>query len=262
MCLMVVAVIESSASPQVRAAPVKSRFFPNRAGDCRLLAVDKWVLLQKPLLGGITMPTKNDFAQNHSLPSSLSKRAVRPEQLPFVATRQDTVRSSLVGIVIGALFGIVTAIGTLMVWDPVIFAEIKSSLPEIPALQFVFDQSKPATQSTSAAEGMLQTTANEAPPARDDIAKGSEPANQTQADTHQPSNEDLFRQFQTWAAEQEKRAKVEPVVKLVEEAPPKLEIMKPPPQDVSRVRNTRAEVRPKKRRQVQHGRMLYQPAGT
>lgn len=208
------------------------------------------------------MPTKNDFAQNHSLPSSLSKRAVRPEQLPFVATRHDTTfTSSLAGILIGALLGIATAIGTLMVWDPVIFAEIKSSLPEVPALQIVFDQSKPATQSTSAAASLLQTTANEAPQARNDIAKAPE-ANQTQADTHQPLNEDLFRQFQAWAAEQEKRAKVEPVVKLVEEAPPKLEIMKPPPQDVSRVRNTRAEVRPKKRRQVQHGRMLYQPAGT
>jgi hypothetical protein len=242
---------------------VKSRFLPNRAGDRRFLVLEKWVLLQEPLLGGIMMPTKNDFAQNHSLPSTLSECTVRPKRLPFVATRQDTtIRSSLAGILIGALLGIATAIGTLSVWDPVIFAEIKSSLPEIPALQIVFDQSKPATQSKGTPESLLQTRANEAPPARDDIAKAPEPAKQTQADAHQPSNEDLFRQFQAWAAEAEKRAKVEPVVQLVEEAPPKLEIMKPQQQDVSRVRNTRAEVRSKKRRQVQHGRMLFQPAGT
>jgi hypothetical protein len=202
------------------------------------------------------MPTRNDFAPDHSLPSVLSERACRPNQLPLVATRLDrTVKPSLAGIVTGALLGIVAVIGTLTVWDPVIFAEVRTSLLDMPALQIVFDQSKPATQSTSAPENLLQITANEAPSARYEIAKAPEPTNQNQAD--QPSNEELFKQFQAWVAEEEKRAKVEPV-QVAEEARPKLEIMKPQ-QQVRRVRYARAELRSKKRRQAQHVRMQVRP---
>jgi hypothetical protein len=205
------------------------------------------------------MPTKNDFATDHSLPSLLSERAGRPKRLPFVATRQDrTVKSSRAGIVTGVLLGIITAIGTLTVWDPVIFAEIKTALPDIPALQIVFDQSKLATQSTSAPENLLQTTANEAPDRHYQIAKAPEPTDQNQAETNQLSNEELFRQFQTWTADEEKRAKVTSVL---EDAPPILQIMKPQRQ-VGRVRYARAELRSKKRRQARYGRMLFQPAGT
>jgi hypothetical protein len=238
--------------------PVKSRFFPNRAEDCRFLALDKWVLVQKPLLGGITMPSKNDFAPDDFLPCFLSERAGRPKQLPVVATELErTVKSSLAGMVTGALLGIAIAIGILTVWDRVIFAEVKTSLLEIPSSQIVFDQSKPATQSTSAPENLLQTTANEAQNARYEIAKAPEPTDQNQAETNQPSNDELFRQFQAWAREEEKRAKVEPV-QVVIEARPKLEIMKPQ-QQVWRVRNVRAEVRSKKPRQAQHVRMQVRP---
>jgi hypothetical protein len=214
------------------------------------------------------MPTKNDFAQDHPLPSFLSKRAGKSEHLPLVATRDRTAHWSRAAVLTSALAGMITAIALLTVGDPVaILAEAKTSLLDIPALRIAFDQPKPAIQSTSTPESPLETV-NDAL-TRYTVATALEPTDQNQAEANRPSTEDLFKQFQAWAAEKDKRARVEPV-RLVQDAPeqvdearPNLQIMKPQRQ-VWRIRYARAEVRSsqnskKRGRQARNVRMLVRP---
>jgi hypothetical protein len=91
-------------------------------------------------------------------------------------------------------------------------------------------QSTPTIQSTAGTQDLLPTARDEPPinpganpesappsdgktaatdaPTRNEIAAAFEPADQSQAEAGQPSADDLFKQFQAWAAEQDQRAQV------------------------------------------------------
>jgi len=204
------------------------------------------------------MPTKTGFGSDDP-PRFLSERAGKPEQPSFVALRDSAVNLLRAVVVTSALIGMVTAIGMLTVGDSAaIFGQIKTSLLDIPTLRIAFDQWKSAIQSTSTSKSMLQTAVDA--PARYGIAAAFEAADQNQGETNQTSTEELFKQFQAWASEKDKRANVEPL----EDPKPNLQIMKSQPQ-VWRVRYARAEVRSsrnsqKRSQQTRNVRIQVRPA--
>ena len=142
-----------------------------------------------------------------------------------------------------ALIGMATAIGILTVGDPfALFANVRTSLLEISALQPGAGQSAAAIQSTAGSKDLPPAAAREAP-TRDQNA-----ADQSQTKISQPSTEDLFKQFQAWAAEKDKRAKVGPMKSvqdaLVQDDRPNLRIRRTDRQ-VWPVQDVRAEIRPR-----------------
>jgi len=82
------------------------------------------------------------------------------------------------------------------------------------------------------------------------MAAAFEPADQSQAEAGQPSADDLFKQFQAWAAEQDKRAQVNSA-QPAQDAPAQV------------VQNTRRQVRPmqvhRHVRHMQNARARIQP---
>jgi hypothetical protein len=154
----------------------------------------------------------------------------------------------------------VTAIGiaVLSIENPVaLVANVTDWWDDKPALQP--DAEPPAsTVQTIAGTQDLPPTTTEAPP-RDEIAAAVAPADQSraevgqsQAETGQPINEALFKQFQAWATEEETRAKVEPAqpvqavpVKMEQDAPARVRPVKKHRQ-VRSMQNARAEVRPQR----------------
>jgi hypothetical protein len=152
------------------------------------------------------MPTKDGFAPGHPLPRFLSEHADEPGRLRVAEAWNRTGISSRVVLTTRALIGMATAIGILTVEDPV--ALFTTSLLEISALLPAIGQSTAAIQSTSDLENLPPTISDA--PTRGEIAAALEPADQSQIKINPPSTEDLFKQFQTWAVAEDKRAKVEP----------------------------------------------------
>jgi len=215
------------------------------------------------------MPTKDGFTQDHPLPRFLSEHTDERYRLPVVEARNRTGISSRVVLSTSALIGTATAIAMLTVGDPVaLVADFRASLLEISALLPATGQSTAEIQSTPEPENVPPATSDA--PTRHEIAAALEPADQSETKVNPLSTEDLFKQFQAWAADADKREKVEPVPpaqdaagQVGQDARPNLEIMKTPGQ-VSRVRHARVEVRPRQNsrriiRQAQNTRAQARP---
>lgn len=193
------------------------------------------------------MPTNDGFTPNHPLPLFLSEHADEPD---FEKAWDRAVISSRI-LKMSILVVTASVIAILLVENPVaLFANVTASLVNISALQPGPDQSTPTIQSTAGTQA-LPPTARDAP-ARDEIAAASEPADQSQTEIHQPSAEDLFKQFQAWSSEEDARApvgSVQPVpdaqAQVVQNAPAQVRPVQKHRQ-VQRVQNAPAEIRPER----------------
>ena len=157
----------------------------------------------------------------------------------------------------------VTAIGiaVLSIGNPVaLVADVTDWWADKPALQPAADPSTSTIQSIAGTRDLPTTTTDA--PARDQIAAAVEPADQSaaavepadqsKAEVGQPLTEALFKQFQTWAAEDGTRAQAGPAqavqaapVRAVQEAPAQVGSPKKPRRARS-VQNARAEIRPQR----------------
>jgi hypothetical protein len=153
----------------------------------------------------------------------------------------------------------VTAIGiaVLTIEDPaVLVANVTDWWVDKPALQRDAEPPTPTVQAVASTQDLPPTTTDASP--RDEIAaavvpadQGRAEAGQSQAEVGQPVTEALFKQFQTWAAEEETRAKVEPG-QPVQAAPVKMEQDAPRARpakkhrQVRSMQNARAEIQPQR----------------
>src|ERR1700737_3110379 len=135
------------------AAPVKSRFLLNHAGDCRFLDPDdRLPVIKDPKRRRHPMPSKDGFAPDHPLPLFLSEHAEQPRRPGSGKARDRAVSSRILktGIVVVTAAAIDFAI--LSVGNPVaLFASVTASLVDASALQ-----------PTAGAQG-LQPTARQEP---------------------------------------------------------------------------------------------------
>jgi hypothetical protein len=240
------------------------------------------------------MPTKDGLTNDHPLPLFLAEHAEEPEQWNVGKARDRAVISSRI-LMTSILIVTATAIGVavISVGNPVVLlANVTASLFDTSALQPGTGQSTPTIQSTAGTQDLLPTARDEPPinpganpesappsdsktaatdaPTRNEIAAAFEPADQSQAEAGQPSADDLFKQFQAWAAEQEQRAQVRSVqpaqdapAQVVRDARRQVRPMHVHRQ-VRRVQNARAEIRPvqnprKKVRREQNARVQVPP---
>jgi hypothetical protein len=204
------------------------------------------------------MATKNGFQPDRS-PIFLSEHAENTEQ-PDIGKASAIAAISSRILKTSILVATATAIGIaiLAVGDPVaLVANVTASWADRPALQPDADPSTSTIQ-TSTIQSIAGT--QDLPPAttdattRDEIAAAVEPADQSQAEIGQPT-EALFKQFQTWAAEEDTRAQVKPVqdapVQVVQDAPAQVAQGAPAQTQPAKkhrrarsVHNARAEIRP------------------
>jgi hypothetical protein len=222
------------------------------------------------------MPTKDGFAPDHPLPVFLSEYAEEFEQ-PGMGKAWDGAAISSRILKMSVLAVAAMAIAILWLGNPVaLFANVTASLVGTTALQPGIGQSTPAIQSTAQA---LPPAATDAP-TREEIAAPVEPANRIKAENSEPPAEDVLKQFQTWAAEEDTRAPVVPVQPVQSVQPAQVvqddqaqveEDARAPVRHVQRHRrirpaqNARAEIRPvqnprAKLRREQNARALVRPA--
>jgi len=236
------------------------------------------------------MPTKDGLTNDPPLPLFLAERAEEPEQWDIGKAWDRAVISSRI-LKTSILVVTATAIGVavISVGNPVVLlANVTAPLFDASALQLGTGQSTPTIQSTAGAQDLLSTARDEPPinpesappsdrktaatdaPTRNEIAAAFEPADQSQAEAGQPSADDLFKQFQAWAAEQDQRAQVRSVqpaqdapAQVVQDARRRVRPMQVHRQ-VRHVQNARAEIRPvqnprKKVRREQNARVQVPP---
>jgi hypothetical protein len=219
------------------------------------------------------MPTKDGFAPDHPLPVFLSEYAEEFEQ-PGMGKAWDGAAISSRILKMSVLAVAAMAIAILWLGNPVaLFANVTASLVGTTALQPGIGQSTPAIQSTAQA---LPPTATDAP-TRAEITAPVEPANQMKAENSEPPTEDVLKQFQAWAAEEDTRAPVVPVqsvqpAQVVQDDQAQVEEdARAPVRRIQRHRrirpaqNARAEIRPvqnprAKLRREQNARALVRPA--
>jgi hypothetical protein len=218
------------------------------------------------------MATNDGFQPDRS-PIFLSEHAEETEQ-PDIGRAWDIATISSRILKTSILAVAVTAIGiaVLSIGNPVtLVANVTDWWVDKPALQPEADPST-ATIQTIASTQDLPPTTTDAPP-RNEIAAAVEPADQsrvevgqsqagqsqaetnqplTQAETNQPLTEELFKQFQAWAAEEETRAQAgpaqsvqAPTVRVMQDAPTRVRPVKKHRQ-VRAVQNARAEIRPQR----------------
>jgi hypothetical protein len=234
------------------------------------------------------MPMKDGLTNDHPLPLFLAEHA---EQWDVGKARDRAVISSRI-LKTSILVVTATAIGVavISVGNPVVLlANVTAPMFDTSALQPGTGQSTPTNQSTAGARDLQSTARDESPinpganpesarpsdgktaatdaPTRNETAAVSEPANQSQAEAGQPPADDLFKQFQEWAAEQDRRAQVRSVqpapAQVVQDTRRQVRPMQVHRQ-VRHVQNARAEVRPvqnprKKVRQEQNARVQVPP---
>jgi hypothetical protein len=240
------------------------------------------------------MPTKDGLTNDHPLPLFLAEHAEEPGQWDIGKAWDRAVISSRI-LKTSILIVTATAIGiaVISVGNPIVLlANVTASLFDRSASQPGTGQSTPTIQSTASTQDLLPTTRDEppinpganpesAPPSdgktaatealtRNEIAAAFEPADQSQAEAGQPSADDLFKQFQAWAAEQKQRAQVRSVqpaqdapAQVVRDARRQARPMQVHRQ-VRHVQNARAEIRPvqnprKKVRREQNARVQVPP---
>lgn len=155
------------------------------------------------------MATKDGFQPDRA-PIFLSEHAEDTAQ-PNIGKAWDIAIISSLILKTSIVAVTVTAIGIaiLSVGNPVaLVANVTDGWVDKSALQPGAD---PSTSTVQTIAGMqdLPTTTTDAP-ARDEIAAAVEPADRSQAEIGQPLTEELFKQFQAWAAAEETRAQAEP----------------------------------------------------
>jgi hypothetical protein len=233
------------------------------------------------------MPTKDGLTNDHPLPLFLAEHAEEPEQWDIGKARDRAVISSRI-LKTSILIVTATAIGVaaISVGNPVVLlANVTASLLDTSPGT---GQSTPTIQSTVGTKDLLPTARDEPPinpksalpsdgktaatdaPTRNEIAAALEPADQSQAEAGQTLADDLFRQFQEWAAEQDQRAQVRSAqpaqdapAQVVQDAQRQVRPMHVHRQ-VRHVQNARAEIRPvqnlrKKVRREQNARAQVPP---
>ena len=152
------------------------------------------------------MPTNAGFDPTHPLPQFL---ADRDEQAIGNAPDGAVPASRAFKASILIATATATGIAVLAMGNPVgLLAEMSASLvgnstPQpTPAIQSAADA--PALVATAADAQDFPPTTNEVP-VRGEIA-ASEPADKDQSEKSEPASENLFRQFQAWAADQDAQA--------------------------------------------------------
>jgi len=240
------------------------------------------------------MPTKDGLTNDHPLPLFLAEHAEEPEQWDIGKAWDRAVISSRI-LKASILVVTATAIGVavISVGNPVVLlANVTASLFDTSALQPGTGQSTPTIQPTAGTQDLLPTARDEPPinpganpesappsdgktaatdtPTRNEIAVAFEPADQSQAEVGQPSADDLFKQYQAWAAEQDQRAQARSVqpaqetpAQVVQDARRRVRPMQVHRQ-VRHVQNARAEIGPvqnprKKVRREQNARVQVPP---
>jgi len=240
------------------------------------------------------MPTKDGLTNDHPLPLFLAEHAEEPEQWDIGKAWDRAVIPSRI-LKTSILVVTATAIGVavISVGNPVVLlANVTASLFDTSALQPDTGQSMPTIQPTAGTQDLLPTARDEPPidpganpestppsdgkttatdtPTRNEIAVAFEPADPSQAEAAQPSADDLFKQYQAWAAEQDQRAQARSVqpaqetpAQVVQDARRRVRPMQVHRQ-VRHVQNARAEIGPvqnprKKVRREQNARVQLPP---
>jgi hypothetical protein len=172
------------------------------------------------------MSMEDDFGPDHPLPRFLAHRRERQGIRKAPERTVTSSRAFRAGILIAAATA--ASITVLSAGDPVTlfaavmasFADVRASLVGNSEVRPDTDQPDSTIQLTAGAPASIQSAADDpakdAPP-RDEIA-ASEPAGKDEAEKSEPTSEALFRQYQTWAAEQDAQAEVRPV-QPVQDAP-------------------------------------------
>ena len=172
------------------------------------------------------------------------------------------LKTSILFVTAGAIVFAVLSAGNPLA----LFAKARASLIGTSTPQDGTGQLAPIVQSTADRQ-VLPPTARDAPKG-DEMASPREAADQSQTDVRQQPAEDVLKQLQAWAAEEDARAKVEPVqsvetlqsmesVRPVEPAPSAQDFRTPLAQEpgpqlrhvqrhrlVRPLQNARAEIRP------------------
>jgi hypothetical protein len=145
------------------------------------------------------MATRDRFAPNNALPLFLSDRTEEPERSVIM---KIAVVTTIVFVLAAA------AIGFAIVGNPLPF------LANAKASQVSTSSQAVATQSTQTIQSPAGAPAS--PPSAREASTGDElitafkNAFEGQAEVHQPPAGDLFNQFQTWAAEEDAQAQIQP----------------------------------------------------
>jgi hypothetical protein len=181
--------------------------------------------------------------KNDPIPLFLSNPIEVPEQTGSLQPWERAVTASRI-LTTGIWFVTAAAIvfAVLSVRNPLaLFENATASLFATSAPQDGTGQSMPIIQSTVDAQA-LPPTASDAP-TDDEIATNVKTADQSQADTPQPSPEASLNQFHAWAAEEDARAQVRPV------QPVQAQVVQTAPEQVRPVQKQR-QVRPVQRAKV------------
>ena len=194
------------------------------------------------------MATEDGFQPDRP-PIFLSRNAEETEQ-PDVGKTWDIatlssriVRASILAVVVTGI-----GIAILSVGNPVaLVANVTDWWVDKPALQSEPDPATPPIQTIAATQDFPATTMDA--PARDETAAIGQPADQSQAENGPPVTEELFKQFQAWAAEEETRAQARAgqaaPVRIAQDAPAQVRPVKKQRRARS-VQNARAEIRPQR----------------
>jgi hypothetical protein len=212
------------------------------------------------------MATEDGFQPDRS-PDFLSGHAEETGQ-PDIAKGWDIaiissriLRTSIMAVAVTAI-----GIAVLSIGNPVaLVANVTDWWVDKPALQPEADPTTSPIQTIAATQDLPATTADA--PSRDETVVAGQPADQgqaetgqrqvevaqqSQAETGQPVTEELFKQFQAWAAEEETRAKAGGAgqaapVRVAQDAPAQARPVKKQ-RRVRSVQNARAEIRPQRHR--------------
>jgi hypothetical protein len=193
---------------------------------------------------------------NDPIPLFLSNPIEIPEQTASLRPWERAVTASRI-LTTGIWFvtAAVIVFAVLSVTNPLaLFENATASLFAKPAPNDGASQSMPIIQSTADTQ-VLPPTASEAPTG-DEIAATLKTADQSQADTPQPSPEASLNQFHAWAAEEDARAQVRPLqpvqAQVVQTAPEQVRPVQKQRQVRAKVvKNSRVQVRPDQNAQAQ-----------
>ena len=214
--------------------------------------------------------TTNDGFQPDRSPIFLSEHVEETEQpdigkaWDIAAISSQILKTSIVAVTVTAI-----GIAILSIGNPVaLVANVTDWWVDKPAAQPDVDPSTSTIQTIASTQDLPTTTTDA--PARDEIAAAVEPADQSrvevgqsqagpsqagpsqagpsQTEVSQPLTEELFKQFQAWAAEEETRTQAgsaQPApVRVVQEAPQVRPVKKH--RRARSVQNARAEIQPQR----------------
>jgi hypothetical protein len=208
-----------------------------------------------------SMATKDSFPPDDRFPVFLSEDGGEIGQ-PDIgkAWNRAAIASRILKVSIFAAVATAIGIAILLVGNPVsLVADVTAAWTDKSEVQPGADPTTAATPSIATAQDAPPATTDT--PTREETAAVSEPAAQTRAEVDQPPSEDMFKQFQAWAAEADARTQAEPVkpaqdfapVQAMQDAPARVAQEAPAPVQPAKkqrraksVHNARAEVRPQR----------------